>query len=305
METLWYFRVKRPNSRTAVICGSRCLVVPKSMPSAQYTPHSCGCSAMWCKLNTNRKSALCWHPCRSPHSSTLPGSAASAQPRSATHTSTWLQDSRGRLMAAKFPDGIEHAVQAHRAASMALPDAHNPSQASFPGDPDDSAARSQALHPHPATHSHARRTLGGPRNHHHYSYHGHNGEHLSVTSQPTNSSRVGSPFSHYEATMHEHDRKFAYQSQIQEDRNYALALAHDAPSSEIPVIRSGVLPHSVLLSSKLSSARSGQRAYILIPPLLNAILLGGVPLPPPVVLAASHLCPLTRGGGGGSALVSA
>ena len=202
-------------------------------------------------------------------------------------------------MAAKFPDGIEHAVQAHRAASMALPDAHNPSQASFPGDPDDSAARSQALHPHPATHSHARRTLGGPRNHHHYSYHGHNGEHLSVTSQPTNPSRVGSPFSHYEATMHEHDRKFAYQSQIQEDRNYALALAHDAPSSEIPVIRSGVLPHSVLLSSKLSSARSGQRAYILIPPLLNAILLGGVPLPPPVVLAASHLCPLTRGGGGG------
>lgn len=171
-----------------------------------------------------------------------------------------VQDSRGRLVAARFPEGIERAVQDHRAASMALPDAHNPSQASFPGDSVDSAALAHpAAHAHAHSHSHSHSQRA--RTHH---LNAHQGEHLSVTSQPTNPS-----------SMYEHDRKFAYQSQMHEDQNYALALAHEAPSSELPVVGAGVLPHSILLSSKLSSARRGHRAYILIPPMLNAILLGG------------------------------
>lgn len=150
---------------------------------------------------------------------------------------------------------------------MALPDTLNPSQSHFSGAPGDRGAPLS----HPATNSHSHSqppATGFHTNSNHFNQH---------NNDPDNAAPPHGSFPNgYDgANLYEYERKNSYHNQqIDEDRDYALALAHAALSAEIPVA-TGSLPHSIVLSSKLAKARSAQRAYILIPPLLNAVMLGG------------------------------
>jgi hypothetical protein len=173
------------------------------------------------------------------------------------------------MIPATFPDGIERAVQEHRAASMALPDAHAQSQGNFPADfcePAASPHYQSASNPHPYTHNPA----GAP----------------GGLNNSGNLSQYHSQYRQDPASLYPYEQPSAYQKQIQEDRNYALALAYAAPSDDLPR-QMRPEPHAVVLLNTLARSRGSrlQRAYILIPPLLNAVLLAGAALSRSLVYA--------------------
>lgn len=146
-----------------------------------------------------------------------------------------------------FPEGIQRAVQEHRATSMALPDMRIAPHAGFAGT---SAALSNS------------RQFPSNRIHQQHP------EYLAKQD-----SMAMDSLGHSNWGLYQYESRIAHQSQIQDDRNFALALAQAGTSPEIP--GGAVLPHKIVLWSRLAQTRSRQHFYMVIPPVLNAVLLCG------------------------------